>query len=148
MKSVFVISPYHYCHCVATLVEGLQKNNIKVFSNTNHNYVKNQVFNVETAIKVAEKTDVVVQIDNIADLSGGSVQALVGFETIQNRYMAEYDRKGEAGLTGGSAGNSGGGIRDIDSIFGEILLPVMDNLEVTASFRRDDYSDVGEADSF
>ena len=95
-----------------------------------------------------EKTDVVVQIDNIADLSGGSVQALVGFETIQNRYMAEYDRKGEAGLTGGSAGNSGGGIRDIDSIFGEILLPVMDNLEVTASFRRDDYSDVGEADSF
>ena len=60
MKSVFVISPYHYCHCVATLVEGLQKNGIKVFSNTNHNYVKNQVFNVETAIKVAEKTDVVV----------------------------------------------------------------------------------------
>ena len=31
MKSVFVISPYHYCHCVATLVEGLQKNGIKVF---------------------------------------------------------------------------------------------------------------------
>ena len=37
-----------------------KKNGIKVFSNTNHNYVKNQVFNVETAIKVAEKTDAVV----------------------------------------------------------------------------------------
>ena len=33
-----------------------QKNGIKVFSNTNHNYVKNQVFNVETAIEVAKKT--------------------------------------------------------------------------------------------
>ena len=60
MKSVFIISPFHYCHCVATLVEGLQKSGIKVFSNTNHNYVKNQLFNIDTAIKVAEKSDVVV----------------------------------------------------------------------------------------
>ncbi len=95
-----------------------------------------------------EKTDLVVQIDNIAELAGGSIQALVGAESITNRYSAEYDKHSEGGLVGGSAGNSGGGNRDIDSIFGEILLPVMDNLEVTASFRRDDYSDVGEADSF
>ena len=95
-----------------------------------------------------EKTDLVVQIDNIAELAGGSIQALVGVESITNRYSAEYDKHSEGGLVGGSAGNSGGGNRDIDSIFGEILLPVMDNLEVTASFRRDDYSDVGEADSF
>jgi len=60
MKSVFIISPFHYCHCVATLVEGLQKSGIKVFSNTSHNYVKNQLFNIDTAIKVAEKCDVVV----------------------------------------------------------------------------------------
>ena len=95
-----------------------------------------------------EKQDVVVQFDNVADLPGGSVQALVGVEQIENRYSAEYDKHSEGGLVGGSAGNSGFGNRTIDSIFGEVLLPVMDNLEVTASFRRDDYSDVGEADSF
>jgi len=95
-----------------------------------------------------EKNDVVVQIDNIMDLPGGSVQALFGMESIENRYSAEYDKHSEGGLVGGSAGNSGAGNREIDSIFGEVLLPVMSNLEVTASFRQDDYSDVGEADSF
>ena len=95
-----------------------------------------------------EKNDVVVQIDNIMDLPGGSVQALVGFETFENRYSAEYDKHSENGLVGGSAGNSGAGLREVDSVFGEILFPVMDNLEVTASFRSDDYSDVGESDSF
>jgi iron complex outermembrane receptor protein len=95
-----------------------------------------------------EKNDVVVQIDNIMDLPGGSVQALVGMENITNEYAAEYDKHSEGGLVGGSAGNSGGGFREIDSVFAEVLLPVMDNLEVTASFRQDDYSDVGESDSF
>ena len=95
-----------------------------------------------------EKNDVVVQIDNIMDLPGGSVQALFGIENFENRYSAEYDKHSENGLVGGSAGNSGAGFREVDSVFGEILFPVMDNLEVTASFRSDDYSDVGESDSF
>jgi len=95
-----------------------------------------------------EKDDVTVQVDNIMDLPGGSVSALFGIENITNEYSAEYDKHSENGLVGGSAGNSGAGYREIDSIFFEVLMPVMDNLEVTASFRNDDYSDVGEADSF
>ena len=89
-----------------------------------------------------------MQIDNIVDLPGGSVSALFGIENFTNEYSAEYDKHSENGLVGGSAGNSGAGYREVDSVFGEILLPVMDNLEVTASFRSDDYSDVGESDSF
>ncbi len=95
-----------------------------------------------------EKTDVVVQVDDIYDLPGGSVVAAFGIENITNEYSAEYDKHSENSLVGGSAGNSGFGYREIDSIFAEVLLPVMDNLEVTASFRSDDYNDVGSADSF
>ena len=95
-----------------------------------------------------EKQDVVMQINNVADLAGGSVSVLLGMEQLENRYSAEFDKHSENSLVGGSAGNSGSGVREVDSLFAEVLLPVMDNLEVTASFRRDDYSDVGEADSF
>ena len=95
-----------------------------------------------------EKTDVVVQVDDIYDLPGGAVVAAFGIENITNEYAAEFDKHSENSLVGGSAGNSGAGYREIDSIFAEVLLPVMDNLEVTASFRSDDYSDVGSADSF
>jgi iron complex outermembrane receptor protein len=95
-----------------------------------------------------EKNDVVVQIDNIMDLPGGSVQALVGMENITNEYAAEYDKHSEGGLVGGSAGNSSAGYRDNGAMFGELLLPVLDNLEVTASFRSDSYSDVGDSSSY
>ena len=95
-----------------------------------------------------EKQDVVMQVDNVFDMAGGSVSLLVGIENITNEYSAEFDKHSENSLVGGSAGNSGSGYREIDSVFAEVLLPVMNNLEVTASFRRDDYSDVGEADSF
>ena len=33
-KNLFVISPHHYCHSTATIIEGLNKlDGIKVFSN-------------------------------------------------------------------------------------------------------------------
>ena len=60
-KNLFVISPHHYCHSTATLVEGLNKSDgIKVLSNTNHNYCKNAVQNLKTQIQVAEKADYVM----------------------------------------------------------------------------------------
>ena len=37
-KNLFVISPHHYCHSTATIIEGLNKlDGIKVFSNADHN---------------------------------------------------------------------------------------------------------------
>ena len=60
-KNLFVISPHHYCHSTATLVEGLNKlDGIKVFSNTNHNYCKNTIQNLKTQIQVAKMADYVM----------------------------------------------------------------------------------------
>ena len=64
---------------------------------------------------------------------------MVGY-AISEPYSADYDKHSEGGWVGGSAGNSGAGYRDVGSFFGELLLPVMDDLEVTASFRQDEYS--------
>ena len=45
-KSLFVISPLHYDHSVAAVIEGLNKlDEIKVFSNANHNYFKQPLIN-------------------------------------------------------------------------------------------------------
>ena len=95
-----------------------------------------------------KKYDVTAQVDNLMALPGGTVSALVGYEYFENEYSADYDKHSEGGYVGGSAGNSGSGYRDVGSMFGELLLPVMDNLEITASFRNDEYSDVGESTSF
>jgi iron complex outermembrane receptor protein len=49
----------------------------------------------------------------------------------------------EAGVVGGSAGNSAGGTRDVTSIFFETLLPFGDSFELSIAGRSDDYSDYG-----
>tara|TARA_B100001123_G_scaffold408826_1_gene502347 strand:- start:436 stop:3255 length:2820 start_codon:yes stop_codon:yes gene_type:complete len=94
-----------------------------------------------------EKTDLVAQISDLMELPGGPVDMVLGYEGFDNRYSAQYDKHSEGGYVGGSAGNSGAGDRGVDAFFGEILFPVMANLEITASFRSDDYDDVGSNDS-
>ena len=60
-KSLFVISPYHYCHSTATLIDGLNKTDvIKVFSNTNHNYCKYPVYSLQAQTQVAKMADYVL----------------------------------------------------------------------------------------
>jgi iron complex outermembrane receptor protein len=95
-----------------------------------------------------EKMDAVVQFSNVMELKGGSVDVLLGYESFDNTYSAMYDKHSEGGFVGGSAGNSGKGVRTVDSYFGEAVFPVMDGLELNASFRSDDYSDVGSSESF
>ena len=95
-----------------------------------------------------EKMDAVVQFSNVMELPGGSVDVLLGYESFDNIYSAMYDKHSEGGFVGGSAGNSGRGVRSVDSYFGEAVFPVMDGLELNASFRSDDYSDVGSSESF
>ena len=94
-----------------------------------------------------EKNDVTAQFDNVMELPGGSVSVLVGYEYFENTYSAAYDKHSEGGFVGGSAGNSGTGYRDVDSFFGEAIFPIAPGLELNVSFRTDDYSDVGSADS-
>jgi iron complex outermembrane receptor protein len=61
--------------------------------------------------------------------------------------MALVDAQSEAGLVGGSAGNSAFGKRDVTAIAAEAIFPVTDYLEVDAAVRFDDYSDFGSATS-
>jgi len=60
-KNLFVISPHHYCHSTATIIEGLNKlDGIKVFSNANHNYCKHPIQTFKTQVQVAQMADYVM----------------------------------------------------------------------------------------
>ncbi|MCX2802079.1 TonB-dependent receptor [Microbulbifer thermotolerans] len=78
------------------------------------------------------------------DLFGaGSSIFLVGAEAFSLEYKNKYDSQSEAGLVGGSAGNSSSGDRDVAALFTEAVLPITDQVEVNAAVRYDDYSDFG-----
>jgi len=78
---------------------------------------------------------------------GGDTIVLLGAEYFEVDYNNQYDSQSEAGLIGGSAGTSSGGYRDMSALFGEMVVPVTDSIEVNAAFRYDDYSDFGTATS-
>lgn len=80
---------------------------------------------------------------DIVDLDGGTMQMVVGAERRDEYYQDLYDSQSEAGLVGGSAGNSAGGGRSVNAMYFETLMPFMDNFEVTLAGRFDDYSDYG-----
>ena len=60
-KNLFVISPQHYCHSTATIIEGINKlDGIKVFSNADHNYCKHPIQTFKTQVQVAKMADYVM----------------------------------------------------------------------------------------
>lgn len=77
------------------------------------------------------------------EMENGPVSAFIGVEHRQDKYADIYDPQSEAGQVGGSAGNSAAGNRELDSVFFETLIPVLDTLEVNIAGRYDDYSDFG-----
>ncbi len=78
------------------------------------------------------------------DLFGaGDVAIVAGAETFSVDYQNLYDAASEAGLIGGSAGNSSAGDRDVTALFIEAILPVTEDVEVDIALRSDDYSDFG-----
>ncbi len=81
---------------------------------------------------------------DLGELDGGMILHYFGGEFMEQTYADIYDGQSEAGLIGGSAGNSAAGERDVTSLFYEAVLPVMDNLEVNVAVRYDDYSDFGD----
>ncbi|WP_444923363.1 TonB-dependent receptor plug domain-containing protein [Microbulbifer sp. DLAB2-AF] len=86
------------------------------------------------------------QID-MMELSGGTASAYVGVERMEVEYTSLVDAQSEAGLVGGSAGNSATGSREVSALFTEFLLPVTEQIEVNLAVRYDDYSDFGGATS-
>ncbi len=77
------------------------------------------------------------------EMDSGFAQAFVGAEYREEDFDDQYDSLSEAGQVGGSSGNSSGGTRDVTALYFELLMPVMDDLEITIAGRRDDYSDYG-----
>ncbi|MGL5048941.1 MAG: TonB-dependent receptor plug domain-containing protein, partial [Shewanella sp.] len=80
---------------------------------------------------------------DIAELPAGMITAFIGGEYRKEIYSDQYDAQSEAGLIGGSAGNSAGGDRSVKAGYFETLIPVLDNLELSLAGRLDNYSDYG-----
>ncbi|AOS95607.1 Vitamin B12 transporter BtuB precursor [Microbulbifer aggregans] len=76
-------------------------------------------------------------------LGAGETIVLTGAEAYSIEYANQYDAASEAGLVGGSSGNSAAGERDVAAVFAEAIIPVTDQIEVNAAVRYDSYSDFG-----
>jgi iron complex outermembrane receptor protein len=81
---------------------------------------------------------------DLFELPGGDVAHYVGAEYQELTYSDIYDGQSEAGLVGGSAGNSSSGSREITAMFYEAVMPVVEDVEVNIAVRYDDYSDFGD----
>jgi len=81
------------------------------------------------------------------EMAGGTAAVYLGAEYYEIKYQALVDAQSEAGLVGGSAGNSARGYRDVTAYMAEGVFPVLDWMEISAAFRADDYSDFGNATS-
>ena len=93
-----------------------------------------------------EKIFAGMQFD-LFEMSGGTASAYLAAEYYEVDYAALVDAQSEAGLIGGSAGNSAEGYRDVTAIAAEAIFPITDYLELDAAVRFDDYSDFGSATS-
>ncbi len=75
------------------------------------------------------------------EIAHGVVDSAVGVEYRKERYFDKYDSQSEAGTVGGSAGNSSSGSRNAYAVFGEVVIPALQNLEFDVAARYDHYSD-------
>lgn len=81
---------------------------------------------------------------SLGDLfDAGDVIMLAGAEQFDMSYSNLYDAASEAGLIGGSAGNSSSGERDVTAVFVEAVMPLPSDVELDLALRFDDYSDFG-----
>ncbi len=84
---------------------------------------------------------------DLFDMAGGTASTYWAMEYYEIDYAALVDAQSEAGLIGGSAGNSAEGYRDVTAFSAEAIFPITDWLEIDAALRFDDYSDFGNATS-
>ena len=84
---------------------------------------------------------------DLFEMGGGTAAAYLAAEYFEIDYAALVDAQSEAGLIGGSAGNSAEGYRDVTAVSVEAVFPVTDWLEIDAAVRADSYSDFGDATS-
>lgn len=80
---------------------------------------------------------------DVFKLPGGSASVLVGVERRSEKYADVYDSLSEAGVIGGSAGNSAAGERQVTAVSMELVMPFSKQLEGTVAGRYEKYSDYG-----
>lgn len=76
-------------------------------------------------------------------MGGGDAMGSLSAEYREERYKDQYDSLSEAGQILGSAGNSAGGTREVTAVSGEMLFPILKDLEASLSARYEEYSDYG-----
>lgn len=83
------------------------------------------------------------------ELPGGSIGAAIGYEHREDDFVFIPSQDLAAGTIAGFNGSpaSGGGF-DVDEFFGEVYLPVLDNLEFELAARASDYSTAGSVSAF
>lgn len=82
---------------------------------------------------------------DLFEVPAGTVGVAFGAEYREEDYRDIYDDLQANGNITGSAGNSASGGRDLTAVFGEVLVPILENLELSGALRYDDYSDFGDA---
>lgn len=80
---------------------------------------------------------------DLFQMSGGTAAAAFGAEYRKEYYQDNYDPLSENGQIVGSAGNSASGGRDVKSVYAEIMMPLLSNLEMNVAGRYEEYSDYG-----
>lgn len=80
---------------------------------------------------------------DIFNLPEGSISTFIGVEHRKIKFEDRYDSLSEAGQVGGSSGSSAAGNREVDSVFFEAFVPLLEDLEMNLAGRFDDYSDFG-----
>jgi iron complex outermembrane receptor protein len=82
---------------------------------------------------------------DLMDLAGGKLAVAIGGELRREEadFFVNRDIAGQASSSGLSGSQSTDGARTIKAIFGEINMPLLQDLEVNVAARYDDYSDVG-----
>jgi iron complex outermembrane receptor protein len=77
------------------------------------------------------------------ELGGGDMLWSAGLEYADEKYQDIYDALREAQNVLGSSGNSAAGGRKRSALFGELYVPVLEDLELNMAVRYDDYDDFG-----
>lgn len=74
----------------------------------------------------------------------GDISWAFGFESYKEWFFNVSDTESQKGNILSTGGSSGEGLRDYTAVFGETLIPLLDNLSTTLAVRYDDFSDFGD----
>ncbi len=85
---------------------------------------------------------------NLGEMAGGSIGWAAGYEHRTEKGRFSPDEFLAEGLTTGGASDPLSGKYSVDEVFAEVLLPIVDSVDVSASVRWSDYDTVGDKTTY